>query len=62
MNLDISFTPEAACELLELENYMENVPQGSVFSTLSCLFLSYTLSWLDRAEKTVKEREMHFLG
>lgn len=62
MNLDISFTPEAACELLELENYMENVPQGSVFSTLSCLFLSYTLSWLDRAEKTVKESEMHFLG
>lgn len=62
MNLDISFTPEAACELSELENYMENVPQGSVFYTLSCLFLSYTLSWLDRAEKTVKERKMNFLG
>lgn len=29
MNLDISFTPEAACELLELENYLQNVPQGS---------------------------------
>lgn len=49
MNLDISFTPEAACELLELENYLQNVPQGSVFYTLSCLLLSYTLSWLDRA-------------
>lgn len=49
MNLDISFTPEAACELLELENYLQNVPQGSVFYTLLCLLLSYTLSWLDRA-------------
>lgn len=62
MNLDISFTPEAACELLELENYLENVPQGSVFYTQSCLLLSYTLSWFDRAEKTVKESKMNFLG
>lgn len=58
MNLDISPTLEAACEVSVMENYLENVPQGGVSYTLSCL-LFQTLSWLGRAEKAVCKGEQN---
>ena len=58
MNLDISPTLEAACELLVPENYLENMPQGGVSYTLLCL-LFYALSWLGRAEETVCKGEQN---
>lgn len=58
MKLDISPTLDAACELLVLGNYLENIPQGSVSYTVLWL-LFYTLSWLGRAEKAVCKGEQN---
>lgn len=61
MNLDNSPTLEAACEVLVMENYLENIPQGGVSYTLLCL-LFYTLSWLGRAEKAVCKGEQNYFS